>query len=240
VRIEGCVALVTGANRGLGRALVRELVGRGARTVYGATRTPGTITDPGVTPLTMDITRPEDIVAAAARAGDVTLLINNAGIDTSTSPISAPKSEAEMRRDLETNLFGTAEMCRRFAPVLGANGGGAILNVLSAASFVAVPNTAGYSVSKAAAWSFTNVLRLELLNQGTQVVGLHMSYLDTDQAATRSGGRRLDPARVAASALDGLEAGQHEVLADTMTRMVKKRLGGDPVALYPSLARPGS
>jgi NAD(P)-dependent dehydrogenase (short-subunit alcohol dehydrogenase family) len=231
VKIEGSVALVTGANRGLGRALAQELLKRGATKVYAAVRDPRSVTDPGVTPIQLDVTRPEQIAAAAAQAGDVTLVINNAGISSG----GTTGSSAATRADFEVNVFGTAEVSRVFAPVLAANGGGAILNVLSALSFLSMPSAAGYSASKAAAWSLTNALRLQLLEQGTQVVALHVGFMDTDMIA-KLDVAKVDPVEVATAALDGIEAGAHEVLADETSRNVKGGLSADLSVLYPALA----
>lgn len=235
MHIERSVALVTGANRGLGRAIALELLKRGAKKVYGAARDPRTITVPGLTPIKLDITDSADVTAAAELARDVTLLVNNAGTNTGGS-LMAPDSAAGTRADLETNFFGMATMSRAFAPILSANGGGAILNVLSALSFVSLPRVAGYSASKAAAWSLTNALRLELLEQGTQVVALHVGFMDTDMAASVAA-PKVDPADVAAAALDGIEAGLHEVLADDTSRALKRGLSADLAVIYPALAR---
>jgi NAD(P)-dependent dehydrogenase (short-subunit alcohol dehydrogenase family) len=234
MRIENSVALVTGANRGIGRAFARALVERGARTVYGAARDPGTVTDPGVAPIRLDITDAGQVAAAAELASDVTLLINNAGSNRGGAPFD-PSAVDAVRADFETNVIGTLAVTRAFAPVLAANGGGAVLNVLSAVSWFAIPSSAGYCASKAALWSLTNSLRLDLLGQGTQVVGLHVGFVDTDMVA------RLDVAKsrpedVVAAALDGIEAGLHEVLADDVSRQVKRGLAEALPVMYPALA----
>jgi NAD(P)-dependent dehydrogenase (short-subunit alcohol dehydrogenase family) len=182
MKIGGSVALVTGANRGLGRAYARELVSRGAARVYGAARDPAAVTDPGVRPIALDITDPERVGQVAQQCADVTLLVNNAGVMKASTFIDAPNLDAA-RLEMETNYFGTLSMCRAFAPVLAANGGGAIVNMLSVTSFYTNPFNASYGASKAAAWSLTNGIRLELHHRGTLVVGVHAGFIDTDMAA---------------------------------------------------------
>jgi short-subunit dehydrogenase len=233
MRIEKSVAFVTGANRGLGREFTRALLERGAAKVYGGARDPHTITEPGVVPVALDITDPGAVAAAAALAGDVTLLINNAGTSSGGSLLTASDSD-RIRSDFNTNVFGTADVARAFAPILGANGGGAMLNVLSALSFVTLPAAAGYSASKAAAWSLTNALRLALLSQGTQVVALHVGFMDTDMVAHLAV-PKIDPRIVAQAALNGIEDGRHEVLADDTSRVFKNALSGDLSVAYPAL-----
>jgi len=233
MRIEKSVAFVTGANRGLGREFTRALLERGAAKVYGAARDPHTITEPGVVPVALDITDPGAVAAAAALAGDVTLLVNNAGTSSGGSLLTASDSD-RIRSDFNTNVFGTADVARAFAPILGANGGGAMLNVLSALSFVTLPAAAGYSASKAAAWSLTNALRLALLSQGTQVVALHVGFMDTDMVAHLAV-PKIDPRVVALAALNGIEDGRHEVLADDTSRVFKNALSADLSVAYPAL-----
>ncbi len=182
MKIEGSVALVTGADRGLGQADARELVSRGAAKVYGAARHPGQVTEPGVTPIALDITDPELVAQAARECGDVSLLVNNAGVMRASTFISAPDLDAA-RQEMETNYFGTLSMCRAFAPVLAANGGGAIVNMLSVTSFYTNPLDASYGASKAAGWSLTNGIRIELHHQGTLVIAVHAGFIDTDMAA---------------------------------------------------------
>ncbi|WP_431097383.1 SDR family oxidoreductase [Polaromonas aquatica] len=222
MKIENAVVLVTGANRGIGLAFARELLARGARKVYAAARDPSTVTLPGVEPLQLDVTKPEEIAAAAAQATDVTLLINNAGI-AQPGGFLAQDSEALARRIFETNFFGVLNMSKAFATVLKTNGGGALLNVLSAASWINGGELAAYSASKSAAWSLTNALRHELAGQKTQVLGLHMGYVDTD--LTRGFDVQKSSAEeIVKRALDGLEAGADEVLADTLTQQVRQGL----------------
>jgi NAD(P)-dependent dehydrogenase (short-subunit alcohol dehydrogenase family) len=222
MNIENSVVLVTGANRGIGLAFARELLARGARKVYAAARDPATVTLPGAQALRLDVTQPEDIAAAALAAGDVNLVINNAGI-AQAGGFLASDSEAVARRLFETNFFGVLNVSKAFAPVLKANGGGALVNVLSVASWVNGGELAAYSASKSAAWSLTNALRHELAGQKTQVLGLHMAYVDTDLT------RGFDVPKTSAEeivqrALDGLAAGADEVLADALTHQVRQGL----------------
>jgi NAD(P)-dependent dehydrogenase (short-subunit alcohol dehydrogenase family) len=220
MKIDNAVALVTGANRGIGFAFARELLARGARKVYAGARDPAALKQPGVNSLRLDVTRPDDVAAAAALASDVTLVINNAGI-AQPGGFLAPDSEDVARRIFETNFFAMLRVSKAFAPVLKANGGGALLNVLSVASWVNGGELAAYSASKSAAWSLTNALRNELAAQKTQVLALHMAYVDTDLT------RGFDVPKSSAElivkrALDGLESGLDEVLADEVTLQIKR------------------
>jgi len=233
MNIVGSVALVTGANRGLGQAYARELVSRGAAKVYGAARDPATVTEPGVTPITLDVTDPERVARVAARCSDVSLLVNNAGVLKYSTFINAPNLDAA-RLEMETNYFGTLNMCRAFAPVLAANGGGAIVNMLSVSSFYTNPFDASYGASKAAAWSLTNGVRLELHHQGTLVIAVHASFIDTDMAALADVPKD-SPESVAQQVFDAVEANQIEVLADERSRTVKASLSRDHELIYPSI-----
>lgn len=222
MQIENSVVLVTGANRGIGLAFAQALLARGARKVYAAARDPSTVTLPGVQPLRLDVTKPDDIAAAVRQAGDVNLVINNAGI-AQPGGFLAPDSDAVARRIFETNFFGVLNVTRAFAPVLKANGGGALLNVLSVASWVNGGELAAYSASKSAAWSLTNALRHELAAQKTQVTGLHMAYVDTD--LTRGFEvPKTSAEEIVQRALDGLAAGAEEVLADALTQQIRQGL----------------
>lgn len=227
MQIEGSIALVTGANRGIGRAFARGLVERGAR-VYAAARRPELVDVEGVTPLRLDITDPDAVAEAARIAADTTLLVNNAGISGTTRLVSGPLDE--VHRELDTHLFGTLSMVRAFAPVLAANGGGAILNVLSALSWFAIDGANGYHVAKAAEWAMTNGVRLELASQGTLVTGLHLGAADTDMMAGYQG-PKLAPEEVVRAALDGIERGAIEVLADDWSQHVKSAVN-DPATFY--------
>jgi len=222
MQVKDSVVLISGANRGLGRTWARLLLEAGARKVYAGARDPRSIDLPDVIPLALDITRPEQVRRAAAECGDVTLLVNNAGIVRGGHVFDDEAAE-RARQELDTNLFGTLAMCRAFAPILVANGGGAIVNVLSVLSWISVPGAATYSISKAATWSMTNGVRLALKPQGIQVVGLHVAFMDTDMTAGIDA-PKASPQDVVAQAIAALEAGQEEVLADALTREVKRGL----------------
>jgi NAD(P)-dependent dehydrogenase (short-subunit alcohol dehydrogenase family) len=226
--ITGTTALVTGANRGIGRHFALELLERGATRVYATARDVGSIDLPGVEVLRLDVTDPASVAAVAEAAGDVTLLINNAGF-ASPQPLLTGDVDV-MRREMETNHYGTLAMVRAFAPALARNGGGGILNVLSAGSWASGPGAGGYGASKAAAWSLTNNLRLELAAQGTQVTGLYMAATDTDMMAGYDVPKN-DPAAVVRAALDGVQAGAFEVIADADTAGAKAALARDPKVL---------
>jgi len=234
MKIHNAVALVTGANRGIGLAFTRELMARGARKVYAAARDPASVTLPGVEPLRLDVTKPDQIAAAVARAGDVTLVINNAGVGA-VGGFLAPDSEAVARRMFETNFFGMLRISQAFAPVLKENGGGALINVLSIVSWVNGGQLAAYAASKSAAWSLTNALRHELAAQKTQVTALHMAFVDTDLVRALDG-PKTSPEEIVQRALDGLEAGLDEVVADERTRRVKQGLSAAAASYLPQRA----
>jgi NAD(P)-dependent dehydrogenase (short-subunit alcohol dehydrogenase family) len=226
--IAGSTALVTGANRGLGRLFAQQLLERGASKVYATARDPRAIDLPGVVTLALDITDPDAVAAAAAAAPDVTLLVNNAGVSTYADLVTGDLEA--IRREIDTNYFGPLAMVRAFAPLLKDNGGGAILNVNSRMSWVSYPAGANaYGAAKAAAWSMTNGIRLELAEQGTQVTGLYLSATDTDMMAGWDIPKN-DPADVVRQALDGVQAGATEVLADQDTIDAKAALAQVPVA----------
>lgn len=235
--IDGITALVTGANRGLGEAFTQALLDRGAAKVYAGARDPGTVrlSDPRVVPVRLDITNPDEVAAAAHDCTDVSLLINNAGALLQTPFLAAPDMSVA-RTEMETNYFGTLAMARAFAPVLAANGGGAMVNMLSVVSFYAAPFHGSYCASKSAEWALTNALRVELHGQGTLTVGVHAGFIDTDMAATVSG-PKISPREVAAQALDAVEKGRPEVLADERTRRVKSLVPTDQDSLYPDIQR---
>ena len=234
MKIRNSVALVTGANRGIGLAFAEALLARGARKVYAAARDSSSITLAGVQALRLDVTKPEEVAAAAGRATDVTLVVNNAGIGHEGGFL-APDAEEIARRMFETNFFGMLRMSRAFAPVLKANGGGALLNVLSIVSWANSGALAAYAASKSAAWSLTNSLRHELAAHRTQVTALHMAFVDTDLVRTING-PKTSPAEIVARALDGLEAGLDEVLADERTRLVKQGLSAANASYLPQRA----
>jgi NAD(P)-dependent dehydrogenase (short-subunit alcohol dehydrogenase family) len=224
MQIRGAVALVTGANRGLGLSFARLLLARGAK-VYGGARDPKRISA-GVTPVKLDVTNAADVAAAASACADVTLLVNNAGFAAFTPLLEAPSME-NARREMEINYFGMLAMCRAFAPVLAKNGGGAILNMLSVVSWFNAPMQGSYCASKAAALSLTDGIRHELHRQGTRVIGVHAGYIDTDMAAGIQG-EKSTPDAIAKAALDGVEAGAEEVLTDKRSHDVRAAVMRDP------------
>ena len=234
MEIRNSVAIVTGANRGLGRHLAEQLLQRGAAKVYATARNPDSVDLPGVVPLQLDVTDPASIARAAAVATDATLLINNAGISTHTGLVEGDLDQ--IRLEMETHYFGPLGVTRAFAPILAANGGGAVLNVLSVLSWVHLPDYGAYSAGKAAAWALTDVVRQELGPKGIEVAALHVGYMDTDMASYVDPSGKVDPAGVAAAALDGIEAQATEILADELTRTVKQGLPAAPAAAAPAAA----
>lgn len=232
MKIADSVALVTGAGRGIGRHFVEQLHARGARKVYATARSPERVDTPGVDTLRLDITDPASVAEAAAAASDVTLLVNNAGVSTFQNLVTGDL--ADIRSEMDTNFFGTLAMVRAFAPVLAAHGGGAILNVLSVLSWVSYDGANGYAAAKAAEWSLTNGVRLELAGQRTQVTGLVLASTDTDMMAGFDVDKN-DPADVVRTALDGLEADELEILADPQSASIKAALAADPSVLYPQV-----
>jgi NAD(P)-dependent dehydrogenase (short-subunit alcohol dehydrogenase family) len=229
MKLDGTTALVTGANRGLGRHFAQQLLERGARKVYATARDPSTIDLRGVTTLALDVTDPRAFAAAATAAPDVDLLVNNAGISTGTGLVAGDLDI--LRREFETNYWGVLEAIRAFQPILAANGGGAVLNVLSQLSWMSFAGSTGYAASKAAAWSLTNGIRLELAEQRTLVTALMLSATDTDMTAAWDAPKN-DPADVVRQALDGLAAGRWEVVADSDTAATKANLVLEPEKVY--------
>jgi NAD(P)-dependent dehydrogenase (short-subunit alcohol dehydrogenase family) len=219
--LTNSVALVTGANRGLGRHFAAQLLERGAK-VYAGARNPETVDLPGAVPLQIDVTDPASIERAAKVAGDVTLLINNAGSSTHQSLVAGDLDL--IRLEMDTHYYGTLAVTRAFAPIIEANGGGAILNVLSVLSWLHPAGAGAYSGAKAAGWALTNAVREELAPRGIAVAALHVAYMDTDMAAHVPADQKTDPALVAALALDGVAEGRPEILADDVTRGVKAGL----------------
>jgi len=232
MQINGSTALVTGANRGLGRHLSEQLLRRGA-TVYAAARQPQTIDLAGVIPIALDVTDARSISAAAAIAQNVSILINNAGSSTGASVLDGAWDDIQL--EMNTHYFGTLATTRAFSAQLGAAGTSAVLNILSVLSWFNLPGTGAYSAAKAAEWSLTNALRLELAGQGTTVTGLHVGFMDTDMVRHIDGPKN-DPATIAALALDGIEAGEVEILADDISRQVRSGLAGGVAALYQQFA----
>lgn len=224
-------ALVTGANRGFGRALAAELLGRGV-TVYAGARNPDRVDLPGAKPIALDITDPASVLAAAQATGDVTVLINNAGSPPVADLLTSDPND--IRLEMDTHFFGTLAVVRAFAPQIAANGGGAILNVLSGLSWVSFPEAGAYCAAKSAEWSLTNALRLQLVDQGIRVSGLHVGYMDTDMVRSVTDAKS-DPADIARIAVDGIAADAYEILADNVSRQAQAALAGGVTALYPQL-----
>jgi NAD(P)-dependent dehydrogenase (short-subunit alcohol dehydrogenase family) len=230
--VNGSTAVVTGANRGLGRAIVEALLARGATAVYAAARRPETVEalaarDSRVRPLRLDLTDPERIAAAARLASDTTLLINNGGSLASADPLTGDLAAIES--DLRTNFVGTLSMGRAFVPVIEHNGGGALVNILSLVVLGAVPAMGGYGASKAAAASATQALRAQLRDRKVSVHGVFPGAVDTDMI------RGLDipkasPTDVAAAILDGIEAGEQDIFPDAMARTGYQAWRDDPSA----------
>ncbi len=230
MKINNSIAFVTGANRGLGLAYAEALLAAGARKVYAGARDPSSVPAlEGLVPVRLDVNKADDIAAAAAQCGDVDLLINNAGI-IGDEPLLGENGVEALHNVLDTNLYGVLAMSRAFAPVLRANGGGALVNMLSALSWASLPGTGAYSVSKAAAWALTNGLRNELRGQGTQVVGVHAGYIDTDMVKDVDSPKSR-PEDIAQAVLAGIEAGDSEVLADDTAKHVKAGFNTTP-SLY--------
>ena len=229
MQIKGSVVLVTGANRGIGAEFVRQLKQRGATKIYAAARNADSVTVDGVEAIALDVTDAAQVAAAAELAGDVQLVINNAG---SSSGLTFVDGDLDgIRREFETNFYGPLALTRAFAPALAANGGGAVINALSALSWISAPGATVYAASKAAAWSLTDGIRLELAGQGTQVLGMHMGMVDTDMTAGFEI-PKISPEAAVTAALDGLEAGLSEVLVDDTATFVKSTLGQAPSERY--------
>lgn len=226
MQLNNAVVFISGANRGLGLAFAREAVARGARKVYAAARNPQSVTLPGVIPVKLDVTNEHDIATAVAQCSDVTLLINNAGI-AETGSFLAEGAEAMLLRQINVNVLGPLCLTRAFAPVLAKQGGGAVINVLSVASWITGPLLATYAATKAAAWSLTNALRQELAQQHTHVLGLHAGFIDTD-LTTGIDAPKATPQSIVDAAFAGLEQGAMQVLADDITKQVHQALSPHP------------
>ena len=232
MKIEGATALVTGANRGIGKAFAEELLARGAAKVYAGVRDTATITDPRLVAVQLDVTDEARVRAVAAELTDVDLVVNNAGTGRPALPLSADLDDA--RFELEANYLSIVSMTEAFAPVIAGNDGGAFVNMLSIVSWLGAPNLATYSASKAAAWSYSNSARIELQPQGIEVVGVHVGFVDTDLIASFDVDK-VQPQLVATSAFDTLEAGEPEALVDDWTRQVKAGLSDDQRLIYPGV-----
>ncbi|AYJ47066.1 SDR family oxidoreductase [Rhodococcus sp. P1Y] len=221
VAIEGAVVLVTGGQRGLGKSIVDEFVARGAAKVYATARSPKPSDDARIVSEQLDVTDPHSVGALAEKLTDVTIVVNNAGT-TGSEPLVATSLDA-VRTVFETNFFGALLVAQSFAPTLQSNGGGALVDIHSALSWVS--GAGAYGASKAALWSATNSLRLELAPQGTLVTGVHLGYTDTDMIADLDVPKN-DPRDVAKAIADAVEKGETEVLADDVSRYFKSILAG--------------
>lgn len=230
MNIAGSVVFVTGASRGLGLAFARVALAQGASKVYAGVRDPDAFDVPGLIPVKIDVTDDASVATAAAQCGDTTLLINNAGI----AVLQEGSLDARMidlsRQMMETNCYGIVRTTQAFAPILAANRGGAVVNVLSDVTWLSVPMLAAYAASKSAAWSVTNALRLELKSRNTQVVAVHVGFVDTDLTQGFDV-QKSDPQNVARTVFAGVEAGDLEVLVDEGTRYIKSSLS-TPDAVY--------
>jgi NAD(P)-dependent dehydrogenase (short-subunit alcohol dehydrogenase family) len=234
MNIQDSTAVVTGANRGIGKAFAEALLDRGATKVYAAVRDVATVTDPRLAPIQLDVTDPDRVAAVAHELDDIQVVVNNAGVLHVAVPLSTSLDTA--RVELETNYLSLVSITQAFASVLERNGGGAFINILSVFSWVATPLLTTYSASKAAAWSFTNAARIVLKRQGTHVVGVHAGPVDTEMAAAFALDK-IPPATVATSALDALEADEPEAVVDDYSRAIKAGLTDDQDALYPQIER---
>jgi len=232
-QIAGAFALVTGGNRGFGRAMVDELLARGAAKVYATARTPRLERDPRIVALLLDVTDAASVAAAAAAAPDVSIVVSNAGVRLETAVLDA--NIEDMRIEFETNVLGAIRVARAFAPALARHPRSALVSVLSRASWVA--SGTGYEIAKAAAWSATNSLRLRLRQQGTTVSAVHVSYMDTDATAALAV-PKANPRDVAKLVADAILCGDFEILADEATSLAKSRLCGEVVDQYPELLAP--
>lgn len=234
MRIEGSVAFVTGANRGIGKVFTEELLNRGAAKVYAGALDVATVTDRRMVPVQLDVTAVDRVAAVARELGDVTLVVNNAGVSSAGFPLSASLDAA--RIEIETNYLSLVSMTQAFAPVLARNGGGAFINVLSAFAWVAMPLLSTYTASKAAAWNFTNAARIELKRQNTEVLAVHSGFVDTALTAPLDV-EKIAPVILVASALDALQAGEPEAIVDEFSSTVKAGLSDDQRTLYPQVER---
>ena len=218
---DNVIALISGANRGLGQEFAAELVARGAK-VYAAARRPETVDLPGAIPVQLDITDPESVRRAAEDASDVNVVVNNAGVSTRANLLDGALED--VRLEMDTHYFGTLNVIRAFAPIVEHNGGGAILNVLSVLSWAHPASSGAYAAAKAATWALTDAVREDLAPKGIHVAALHVGYMDTDMVSYIPADQKTDPGAVAKLALDGLFAGEPEILGDDLSRNVKAQL----------------
>jgi NAD(P)-dependent dehydrogenase (short-subunit alcohol dehydrogenase family) len=226
MKIAGAVVLITGANRGIGLAFAQAALARGAKKVYAGARDPASVKLAGVEAVKLDVTSDSDVSSCAAHCADTTLVINNAGIGEPARFLEAGSMET-CRRYMETNFFGMQRVSFAFAPILAANGGGAMINVLSVASWAGAPMLSIYAASKSAAWGLTNAFRRELREQNTHVLALHMGFVATDLTQNFDV-PKASPESIVKTTFDGLEAGAEEVLADERAQLIKRGLSSEP------------
>lgn len=236
MKIENSVAIVTGTNRGLGKAYVEALLEAGVAKVYAGAREPSDAVDSRVIPIRLDVTSRTDVESAARRCQDVNIVINNAGVMLK-SPMLAEGSDVSMRREMEVNVFGVLAMMRAFAPILAKNGGGAIANMLSVVSWFTFPFNATYCVSKHAALAVTDAARIELRSQGTHVVGVYAGFIDTDMAAevAEPGAPKTPPRQVADRTLEGIANGIDHVRADARSEEIWNLIRQQPEQVEKSM-----
>jgi NAD(P)-dependent dehydrogenase (short-subunit alcohol dehydrogenase family) len=230
--LKDATVLVTGANGGLGTEFVTIALERDARRVYAAARNPKQWGDDRVVPVRLDVTDPDSIDQALQLAGDTTILVNNAAIFPRADLLAAPIED--ITETIETNLIGPIRLTRAFAPAL-RQVKGAVVNVGSILSWLAIGKA--HSVSKAGLWMATNAFRLELAPDGVQVLGVYPGATDTPMQAGNDTSGMSKPADVVTAVFDALEAGEHEVLVDDLTKKVHSALSQPVTALYPALAQ---
>jgi NAD(P)-dependent dehydrogenase (short-subunit alcohol dehydrogenase family) len=241
MKIQGKNVLVTGSNRGIGRALVEAALERGAARVYATARNPSNLealvarNEGRVVPLELDVTRPADALRAAVEANDVDLLINNAGVLASFGVLAGDASDVQ--RDIETNFFGLLHLARAFTPVLANRKNAALVSMLSVASLASMPAIGGYSTSKAAAWSLTQALRAELGKQGVQTFAVFPGPVDTDMVRAFEM-PKTEPKIVARAILDGVEASVLDIFPDPMSQDVGALFAKDPAAVEQRFSAP--
>ncbi|MBW4540052.1 MAG: SDR family oxidoreductase [Myxacorys chilensis ATA2-1-KO14] len=240
MQIEGAIALVTGANGGIGKYYVEALRAAGVSRIYAGARNPNALANLAaidsqrIIPISLDITDEQSVSAAASECKDVNLLINNAGIGLLKGFISATDLSSA-RAEIEVNYFGTLTMCRAFAPVLKANGGGAIVNMLSILGKVNLPMNASYSASKAAALLMTQGIRAELAAQGTLVTGVMPGTVDTE-VSKNFPPPKVSPEVVAQEALQAVIDGVEDIYPGEQAKEMAAQLLGDPKALEKAMA----
>lgn len=222
--VNGKVALVTGANRGIGKTIVESLLAHGAAKVYAAVRNVSSaeslVAQYGdrVVPIEVDLQKPETVAAAAQTAGDVQLVVNNAGVYKSATPL-APEAAESLQFEMDVNVYGLLRVAQAFAPVLKKNGGGAFVQLNSVVSIKTFLSAATYSASKAASYSITQALREELGAQGTAVVSVHPGPIATDMADAAGFGEIAEPATLVSDGIiNALKTGEFHVFPDTMAK----------------------